>query len=133
MQRMGIIVVKRYINNIAEENGKYYIKFSINGEQKQMLVQGAKSAQDAKIILDAERFKLRQIQGGVLKDERKVKKYTADFLFKDFLKYSNDKEKESYKKDKYQSEELLKYLKEKGLASDISQIKQKHIGQLKID
>jgi len=132
-KQWGIIMVKRYINNIAEENGKYYIKFSINGEQKQMLVQGAKSIQDAKIILDTERFKLRQIQGGVLKDERKIKKYTADFLFKNFLKYSNDQEKKSYKKDKYQSEELLKHLKEKGLASDISQIKQKHIEQLKID
>ena len=40
-------MARKYKNNIAEENGKFYIKIKVHGQQKQMLAQGAKTRSEA--------------------------------------------------------------------------------------
>ncbi len=57
---------RKYINCIAEEKGKFYGKVTIKGEQIQFLCHGAKSRLQAQAIVDAERFKLRQKQAGLI-------------------------------------------------------------------
>lgn len=54
---------------IYKKNDKYYCRFKIHGEQKHLLCQGARSLSEAQAIEDAEKFKLRQQQAGLLKKE----------------------------------------------------------------
>ncbi|MBR6162412.1 site-specific integrase [bacterium] len=54
------------------KNGKYYSRFKIHGEQRHFLCQGAKSQREAQAIEDAEKFKLRQQQAGLIKVAKKV-------------------------------------------------------------
>lgn len=88
---------RKYKNNIAEENGKYYIKVNVKYEQKQMLVQGAKNRSEAKAVLDAEKFKMRQSQAGLIKVEKKVKLSTLIKLYDDDAKIN----KRSYGKNPF--------------------------------
>ena len=112
------------------KNGKFYCRFKIHGEQKHLLCQGATTKAEALAIEDAEKYKLRQQQLGLVNSGRKI--YSAGFLFNNLLKYSRNKGKKSYSKDEYQVKELLKYFKEKNLADDISLIKQKNILELQL-
>lgn len=52
--------------SIYEKNGKYYSRFKIHGQQKHFLCQGAKNRSQAQAIEDAEKFKLRQQQAGLV-------------------------------------------------------------------
>ena len=55
------------------KNGKWYCRFKIHGEQKHLLCQGAKSKVEAKAIEDAEKYKLRQIQAGLIEKNEVIK------------------------------------------------------------
>ena len=87
-------MARKYKNNIAEENGKFYIKIKVHGQQKQMLAQGAKTRSEAQAILDAERFKIRQEQAGLIKVDKKIKLSTLIKLYDDDAKIN----KKSYGK-----------------------------------
>lgn len=58
---------------IYKKNGKFYSRFKIHGEQRHFLCQGAMTHSEAQAIEDAEKFKLRQQQAGLIKKENKVK------------------------------------------------------------
>ena len=90
-------MARKYKNNIAEENGKFYIKIKVHGQQKQMLAQGAKSRSEAQAILDAERFKIRQEQAGLIKVDKKIKLSTLIKLYDDDAKIN----KKSYGKNPF--------------------------------
>ena len=54
------------------KNGKYYCRFKIHGVQKHKLCQGATTKAEALAIEDAEKYKLRQEQAGLIKEEKPV-------------------------------------------------------------
>jgi len=81
---------------IYKKNGKYYSRFKIHGEQKHFLCHGATTKAQAQAIEDAEKFKLRQQQAGLLKVECNI---TVHRSLDRFLKYSQ-KNKKSYQTDK---------------------------------
>ena len=89
-------MARKYKNNIAEENGKFYIKIKVHGQQKQMLAQGATCRSEAQAILDAEKYKLRQEQAGLIKVEKKVPLSKIIFLFEEHNK-NNNKDQLHYK------------------------------------
>lgn len=58
---------------VYKKNGKYYCRFKIHGRQKHLLCHGAKSEKEAKAIEDSEKYKLRQVIGGIVKEEKLIK------------------------------------------------------------
>ena len=70
---------------IYEKNGKYYSRFKIHGEQKHFLCQGAKTKFQAQAIEDAEKYKLRQQQAGLITIEKKL---CLKELIESYLLYS---------------------------------------------
>lgn len=84
-----------YKNGIAEQNGKFYGKITIKGQQRQFLCHGAKSRTQAQAIVDAERFKLREELAGIRKAECKI---TIHQMLDRLLKYS-EVNKKSYTTD----------------------------------
>lgn len=80
---------------IYKKNGKYYSRFKIHGEQRHFLCQGAKSVSEAQAIEDAEKFKLRQEQAGLIK---KKSRKTVHQMLDEFLRYSK-MNKKSYVTD----------------------------------
>lgn len=106
-----------YLN---KKNGKWYCKFQIKGERKHLLCDGATNKQDASAIEDAEKFKLRQQQAGLLPKARK--NITINYLINIFLDYSR-MNKKSYEQDNYRLNLLLKnYLKPNKLIKDMKPI-----------
>lgn len=67
---------------IYKNNGKFYCRFKIHGKQKHMLCHGAKTEKEAKAIEDAERFKLRQVLAGIVKEEKIIKFKTLCDLYR---------------------------------------------------
>lgn len=57
-----------------EKNGKWYCQFMIKGKRIHKLLDGAKDKEQAKQLEDAERYKVRLIQNGLLQAEEKVYK-----------------------------------------------------------
>lgn len=88
---------KKYKDNIAEENGKFFIKVKVHGRQKQLLVQGATCRADAQAVLDAEKFKMRQVEAGLVKEEKKVQLSTLIKLYDNDAKIN----KKSYGKNPF--------------------------------
>ena len=117
-------MVKKYKNNIAEENGKFYGLIKIKGEQRQFLCHGAKTRAEAQAIVDAERFKLRQQQAGLIKKESRITIYK---LLDNFLVYSKNNKK-SYTTDKSRVKILKQYFSEFIFANKITP---RHIEDLK--
>lgn len=115
-------------NNIEKKNGKYYGKIKIKGVQRHFLCHGAKNEKEAREIIEAEKFQLRQEIAGLVKPKND-KIYTIKFLFDKLLKYDKDTEKKTYQKDLHHSKILIKYFKDKKL-EDISLIRQRHIQEL---
>lgn len=76
---------------IYEKNGKYYSRFKIHGEQKHFLCQGAKTKFQAQAIEDAEKYKLRQQQAGLL--EKDIKSISVGSLVKKYNDYSQRNKK----------------------------------------
>lgn len=90
---------RTYKDNIAEENGKYYIKVKVHGQQRQLLAQGANNRDEARAILDAERYKMRQAQAGLIKIEKTL---SLKKLFEIYTIYNrnNNKQREPIEKIK---------------------------------
>lgn len=61
-----------------KKNGKWYCQFMVKGERIHKLLDGAKDKESAKALEDAERYKIRLIQSGLL--ERKETKYELSFM-----------------------------------------------------
>ena len=74
---------RKYKNGIAEVNGKYYGKIQIGYEQKQFLCQGARTRAEAKAIIDAEKYKMRQQLAGLRSDYENVKVKELIALYED--------------------------------------------------
>lgn len=70
---------------IYEKKGKYYSRFKIHGEQRHFLCQGATTKAQAQAIEDAEKFRLRQQQAGLISKNRTY--YLKDII-KSYLIYS---------------------------------------------
>ncbi|MDD7280434.1 MAG: tyrosine-type recombinase/integrase [Erysipelotrichaceae bacterium] len=79
------------------KNGKWYCRFKIHGEQKHLLCQGAKSKVEAKAIEDAEKYKLRQIQAGLIEKNEVIKFAVLYKLYNQYAKLN----KKSYTNDCY--------------------------------
>jgi len=69
-----------------KKNGKWYCLFMVKGERVHKLLDGVQSKEHAKELELAERFKLRQIQNGLL--PRKEKKYSLQQGITLYLNYS---------------------------------------------
>lgn len=120
-----------YEANIKYENGKYYGKIKIHGVQRQFLCHGAKNENQARAIVDAEKYKLRQELAGLIQHKKKKSIITVDYMFSRLIKYGEDTNKKTVSKDKYHAKVITKYFKEKKL-NDVSLIKQKHIKALQL-
>lgn len=81
---------------IYKKNGKFYSRFKIHGEQRHFLCQGAMTQSQAQAIEDAEKFKLRQQQAGLIKKECSI---TVHRALDKFAIYSENNKK-SYETDK---------------------------------
>lgn len=89
------------------KNGKYYCRFKIHGIQKHKLCQGATTKAEAQAIEDAEKYKLRQEQAGLIKRSVSVK---FALLYSLYDKYSQ-LNKKSYDRDCYFVKILKTYFK----------------------
>ena len=78
-------------------NGNWYCRGRIDGERYHLPCTGAKTKEDAKALEDAERYKIRLRQKGLLNE--KEKDYTFSFLIDKYLEISlaNNKDKRKYK------------------------------------
>lgn len=102
---------------IYEENGKYYCRFKIHGEQKHLLCHGAKSKKEAQAIEDAEKTKLRQQQAGLI--PREIKKTKFYYLLNMYENYAKENKKSFEKFDKYALKVIRQYFKSSINAEDI--------------
>lgn len=89
-----------------KRNGKWYCQFMVKGERVHKLLDGADSLEKAKELEDAERFKIRQIQNGLIK--REEKKVVLKTLTDLFLKYSLIN-KNDYKNDTHKVDVILEF------------------------
>lgn len=89
-----------------KRNGKWYCQFMIKGERVHKLLDGAKTQDEAKELETAEKFKLRQIQNGLIK--REEKKIALKTLTDMFLKYSLIN-KNDYKNDTHKVDVILEF------------------------
>lgn len=100
-----------YKNN----NGKWYCQFMVKGKRVHKLLDGAKSKDHAKELEDAERFKIRLIQNGLMHEEQK---YTLGFMVDKYKEGS--KLLATYVHSERQADKWLKYW---GKNKDIKTIK----------
>ena len=89
------------------KNGKWYCQFMVKGERVHKLLDGAKNQKEAKELEDAELFKLRQIQNGLI--DKNKDKVSFNSICELFLKYSETNKKD-YKNDVAKVKVLKKYL-----------------------
>lgn len=106
---------------IYEKNGKYYSRFKIHGEQKHFLCHGAKSTREAQAIEDAEKFKLRQQQAGLLNT---VGEERFSAIIKIYRKYS-----ELYKQRSKGEKGIINIIEEYFKNDVIKQIRSSQIEQ----
>lgn len=66
-------------------NGKWYCQFMVKGQRVHKLLDGAKNKEHAKELEDAERYKIRLIQNGLLTEETK---YSVSFMINKYKKAS---------------------------------------------
>ena len=75
--------------SIEKRNNKYYCKFQINGERHHYLCAGASTKLEAERIENAFKYKIQQMQNGIIpREEKKQKKLKLRDLKENFLKYS---------------------------------------------
>lgn len=98
----------------------------IKGERVHKLLDGAKTQEEAKELEDAERFKLRQVQNGLIK--REEKKVVFKSLVDLFLNYSKIN-KSDFKNDVHKVEILLGYF---GKHTDCESIQPENIEKFKL-
>lgn len=107
-------------------NGKWYCQFMIKGKRIHKLLDGAKTKDEAKQLEDAERFKLRQIQNGLL-EVQKEEKYSFEYLMKKYISVSEANNK-SVREAKIYAKYLTEYF---GNIKDIAAIKPSDIDKFK--
>ncbi len=107
------------------KNGKWYCQFMVKGERVHKLLDGAKNQKEAKELEDAERFKLRQIQNGLI--DKNKDKVSFNSICELFLKYSETNKKD-YKNDVAKVKVLKKYF---GAETDSSKIQAEKIEDFK--
>jgi hypothetical protein len=74
-----------------KRNGKWYCQFMVKGERVHKLLDGATDKDSAIALEVAEKFKLRQMQNGLL--PRTEKKYQLSFMIEKYLKTNEHKDK----------------------------------------
>lgn len=97
------------------KNGKWYCQFMIKGQRVHKLLDGAKDIDSAKQLEDAERYKTRLIQSGLLTQETK---YTVGFMMNKYKKASSLLA--TYKDSVRQADYIIDYF---GKNKDIKTIK----------
>ena len=106
-------------------NSKWYCQFMIKGERIHKLLDGAKNRQEAKELEDAERFKIRQQQNGIIKEEKKI---TLEFMMNRYVKVSEANNRCPDKARIYRKHAFEFFGKNK----DINQIKPSDIDRYKL-
>ena len=98
------------------KNGKWYCNFMVKGKRVHKLLDGADGIDKAKELEDAERYRTRLIQNGLIQEEEK--KYTLAFM----LDRYKDRSKllATYKDSERQADEWLEYF---GKTKNIKEIK----------
>ncbi len=109
-----------------KSNGKWYCQFMIKGERVHKLLDGAKDKKQAKELEDAERYKARQRQNGILADE--TKKITLEFMMNKYVKVSEANNK-CPEKAKIYRRYILDFF---GKSKDINKIKPSDIEKFKL-
>lgn len=99
-----------------EKNGKWYCQFMVKGKRIHKLLDGADSIEKAKELEDAERYKVRLIQNGLLQE--KEKRYTWLFMVNRYK--ARSKLLATYKDSERQANEWLEYF---GKNKDIKETK----------
>ena len=95
-----------------KKNGKWYCQFMVKGKRIHKLLDGAKTKQEAQELEDSEKYKQRQIQNGLIKEEKK--KYTLNQAIKLYLSYS-EIHKKDYIHDLSKTESFREFFKNKYL------------------
>lgn len=95
-----------------KRNGKWYCQFMVKGERVHKLLDGAKTQDEAKELETAEKFKLRQIQNGLV--QREEKKHTLYQAIDLYLKYSKVHKKDHIH-DISKTESFKEFFKNKNL------------------
>lgn len=107
------------------KNGKWYCQFMIKGERVHKLLDGAKTKEEAKELEDAERYKIRQFQNGLIK--KKNIKYKFAYLMKKYIEVS-----EANNKSAREAKIYAKYLNEYfGNSKNIQEIKASDLEKFK--
>lgn len=99
-----------------EKNGKWYCQFMVKGQRVHKLLDGAKDKESAKQLEDAERYKTRLVQNGLL--QAPETKYTLEFMMNKYKQAS--KLLATYKDAVRQADYILEYF---GKSKDIKTIK----------
>lgn len=106
-------------------NGKWYCQFMIKGERIHKLLDGATTKDEAKALEDAERYKLRLEQNGLIKKQKIT--YTFAYLMNKYISVSEANNK-SCREAKIYSKYLTEYF---GKNKNIEEIKPSDIDKLK--
>ena len=101
---------------VYKNKGKWYCQFMIKGKRVHKLLDGADSIEKAKELEDAERYRIRLIQNGLLKEEEK--RYTWLFMINRYKERC--KLLATYNDSVRQADEWLEYF---GKNKDIKQTK----------
>lgn len=99
-----------------KKNGKWYCQFMVKGERIHKLLDGATDKKQAIELEDAERFKIRQQQNGII--EREKKKFQLSFMMQKYKESSLINR--SYKDSCRQADYILNYF---GKTTDVTKIK----------
>lgn len=75
---------------ISKRNGKYYCRFQLNGERHHKLCAGATTLKEAEKMENAFKYKLQQIQNGVIpKEERNLPLYKLKQIYLAYSETNN--------------------------------------------
>ena len=101
---------------ISKRNGKFYCRFQINGERHHKLCVGATSLKEAEKMENAFKYKLQQIQNGVIpKEEKNIPLYKLKQIY---LSYSETNNR-NYKNNLYYIKIIMDYFGENTPAQKI--------------
>ncbi len=101
---------RTYKDNICEENGKFFGKVTVKGRQRQFLCHGARTKDDARAIVDAEKYLLRQQIAKLVPESEKP--LTFSFMINNYLEYVK-KNKSCDANDKNYCKKLSKFFEGK--------------------
>ena len=81
---------------ITKRNGKYYCRFQINGERHHKLCTGATTLKEAQSIENAFKYKLQQMQNGVIAREKDKTSLAQLYkVYEDYTRLNNKNWKEN--------------------------------------